>query len=99
MQRVNVAIASPGDVAAEREAVLKVFTRWNDVNEHVFLHPVMWESGSVPTLGDHPQHLLDEQILARSDLLVGILWSKLGTPTPTAGSGTAEEILEFIERK
>ena len=27
--RVNIAIASPGDVIGEREAVPKVFTRWN----------------------------------------------------------------------
>ena len=99
MQRVNIGIASPSDVAAERDAVLKVFVRWNDANEHAFLHPVMWESASAPTMGDHPQHLLDEQIIDRCDLLVAIFWSKLGTPTPTADSGSAEEIREFIKRK
>ena len=50
-------------------------------------------------LGDHPQHILDERILPKSDLLVAILWSKLGTPTPTAPSGTVEEIREFIRIK
>jgi hypothetical protein len=99
MGRVNIAIASPGDVTGEREAVPKVFTRWNNRNEHVTLHPVMWESASVPTLGDHPQHILDESIVKKSDLLVAILWSKLGTPTPTAPSGTVEEIREFIKIK
>lgn len=99
MQRVNIAIASPADVAAERDAVLKVFVRWNDANHHAFLHPVMWESASAPTMGDHPQHLLDEQIIDRCDVLIAIFWSKLGTPTPTADSGTAEEIREFINRK
>jgi hypothetical protein len=59
----------------------------------------MWESDSVPTLGDHPQHILDERILPKSDLLIAILWSKLGTPTPTAPSGTVEEIREFIRIK
>ena len=99
MQRVNVAIASPGDVDRERDAILKVFTRWNDAHDHAFLHPVMWEYSSVPTLGDHPQHLLNEQIIERSDLLIAIFWSRLGTPTPTADSGTVEEIREVIKRK
>lgn len=34
-----------------------------------------------------------------SDLLIAIFWSKLGTPTPTAPSGTVEEIREFIRLK
>lgn len=99
MQRVNIAIASPSDVKAERDAVLRIFTRWNDTNEHAFLHPLMWESASVPTLGDHPQHILNKALIDRSDLLVAILWSRLGTPTPTAPSGTVEEIREFIRFK
>lgn len=97
--RVTIAIASPGDVQEERNAVPKIFSRWNDANEFAFLHPKMWESSSVPTLGDHPQHILNESIIEKSDLLVAILWSKLGTPTPTASSGTVEEIREFIKIK
>jgi hypothetical protein len=97
--RVNIAIASPSDVSDERNAILEIFVRWNDANGHAFLHPVMWESSSVPALGDHPQHILNKQIIDKSDLLIAILWSKLGTPTPTAGSGTVEEIREFIKYK
>ncbi len=99
MQRVNIAIASPGDVAAERDAVPRVFNRWNNTNTYAILHPVMWESAAVPTLGDHPQHILNQSIIDKSDLLIAILWSKLGTPTPTANSGTVEEIREFIKQK
>jgi hypothetical protein len=99
MRRVNILIASPGDVQEERDAVLKVFNRWNNANPDTFLNAVMWESASVPTLGDHPQHILNDQMIEKSDLLVAILWSKLGTPTPTAKSGTLDEIGEFIEKK
>jgi hypothetical protein len=99
VQRVDIAIASPGDVAAERGAVLRVFSRWNNAHSHAFLNAVMWEAASVPELGDHPQSLLNERIIEKSDLLVAILWSRLGTPTPNAPSGTVEEIEEFITRK
>jgi hypothetical protein len=99
MQRVSIAIASPGDVQGERDVVPKVFTRWNGANDFATLHPVMWEHAAVPTLGDHPQHILNETIINKCDLLVALFWSKVGTPTPTASSGTAEEIREFIKRK
>lgn len=97
--RINVLIASPMDVADVREAVQRVFTRWNDVNDPTSLHPVRWESAAVPAMGDHPQHLLDRQLIDRCDLLIAILWSRLGTPTPTERSGTLEEIREFIKAK
>ncbi|NQT12650.1 MAG: hypothetical protein HQ582_07875 [Planctomycetes bacterium] len=96
---MNIAIASPGDVAAERDAVPKVFNRWNSANADAILHPVMWESASVPSLGDHPQHILNQSIIDESDLLAAILWTRLGTPTPSARSGTVEEIREFIRQK
>jgi hypothetical protein len=99
MKRANIAIASPDDVDGERDAIPRIFVRWNNANDHVFLNPVMCESASVPTLGDHPQHILDRQMIDKSDLLVAIFWSRLGTPTPTASSGTVEEIREFIRCK
>lgn len=99
MSRINIAIASPSDVSQERAAVPALFNCWNEANPQTFLHPVMWESASVPALGDHPQHLLNKSIVERSDLLIAIFWSKLGTPTPTDQSGTVEEIREFIEKK
>ncbi|MGA2557987.1 MAG: hypothetical protein ABSG04_17090 [Verrucomicrobiota bacterium] len=98
MKRVTIAIASPGDVQEEREAVRRVFTSWNDTNEHATLHPKMWEF-AVPELGKHPQDILNQKIIDSSDLLIAIFWSKLGTPTRTAPSGTVEEIFKFIEKK
>jgi hypothetical protein len=99
MKKITIAIASPGDVPEEREAVPKVFNRWNDANPKLaFLHPKMWENAT-PELGGHPQHILNRKLIDDSDLLVAILHSKLGTPTPSASSGTVEEIREFITKK
>jgi hypothetical protein len=97
MERVSVLIASPNDVTDERDSVLRVFTRWNNANVSTFLHAVMWEHASVPTLGGHPQQILNRSMVPKSDLLLAIFWSKLGTPTPMAASGTVDEIREFIE--
>ena len=98
MKRVTVAIASPGDVQQEREAIPKVFTKWNDDNSDLpSLHPKMWEFAT-PELGNHPQHILNEKLIDKSDLLVAVLHSRLGTPTPTASSGTVEEFRYFFAR-
>lgn len=96
---VNIIIASPSDVKAERESILRIFSRWNSAHKGVHLEPLMAESGAVPEMGDHPQHILNKQLVEKGDLLIAIFWSKIGTPTPTAKSGTIEEIREFIKTK
>jgi len=99
MKRITVAVASPSDVPNEREAVGRVCQKWNvDNHELPPLVQQMWEYAT-PELGGHPQTILNKQIIARSDLLVAVLHSKLGTPTPNASSGTVEEIEEFIATK
>jgi hypothetical protein len=95
---VQVLIASPGDVAAERKALREAIWAWND--EHaaaygVVLLPVGWETHSRPELGDHPQHLIDRQLAERADVLIGVFWTRLGTATPEAASGTVHEVESF----
>jgi len=95
----NVMIASPGDVAAERAMVRQALADWNVIHSEarrIVLLPVGWETHSSPEMGQHPQHALNEQLLARSDLLIGIFWTRLGTPTPTHASGSVEEIESHI---
>ncbi|MFT7841731.1 hypothetical protein Q5530_36820 [Saccharothrix sp. BKS2] len=51
----------------------------------------MRETHTHPDLGDHPQRVVDEQLGADFDVFVGIMWSRFGTPTWRAGSGTEHE--------
>jgi len=99
MSRICVAVASPNDVPEEREIVPKVCLRYNDLHPDVDLHPLMWEHSSTPSVGDNPQAILNRDIIERSELLIAIFWTRLGTPTPSASSGTVEEIREFIKLK
>jgi hypothetical protein len=48
-------------------------------------------------MGDHPQHILNDQVLAKCDLLVGVFWTRVGTLTPTYESGSVEEIERHLE--
>lgn len=97
---IPVMIASPGDVAEEREAIREVIHDWNDVNassQGIVLTPVGWETHSSPELGARPQQLINERLLNDCDLLIAVFWTRLGSPTGEASSGTVEEIEEHIE--
>jgi len=95
---LNVLIASPSDVSAERDAVESAIHEWN-ANHHermgIMLHPVRWETHSYPASGDRPQAIINRQIVDSGDILIGIFGYRLGTPTGVAQSGTIEEIEKF----
>jgi hypothetical protein len=59
--------------------------------------PVGWETHSSPELSGRPQQLINERILAPCDLLVGIFWTRLGTPTGESLSGSVEEIERHLQ--
>jgi hypothetical protein len=48
---VEIAIASPGDVPGERDAVPGVFNRWNSAHDEAILHPVIVSALPFPTRG------------------------------------------------
>ncbi len=99
---IRVFIASPGDVQNERDAACQVVHQWNAVHslkKSILIEPVRVETHSHAVQGGHPQDLINGQLLDRCDLLVAILWSRLGTPTNTDPSGTVQEIREFAAKK
>ena len=97
---LTVLIASPGDVAREREIATEEIHRWNAANgraRQLVLSPVRWETHSSPQMGAHPQAILNKQILEDADIVVGIFWTRLGTPTPEYPSGSVEEITKHVD--
>jgi hypothetical protein len=96
---LKVMIASPGDVAAERQIARDVITEWNHIHSEdrgLVLMPIGWETHSAPTMGDRPQAIINKQVLANCDLLVAVFWTRIGSPTGVAVSGTVEEIQEHL---
>jgi hypothetical protein len=95
----NVMIASPGDVASERAIVRDVVYEWNAVHSNsrkLVLLPIGWETHSSPEMGAPAQAIINQQILDKCDLLVGVFWTRIGTPTERHLSGTVEEIEKHI---
>ncbi len=91
----RILIASPSDVLEEREAAVRVMQDWNNLhsdNRRVVVLPLRWETHAAPEYNVRPQEAVNRRIVDDCDLLVGIFWTRLGTPTGEADSGTLEEI-------
>ena len=95
---VRVLIASPSDVSEQRDAAEAVMLRWNAEHAEangILLMPVRWEQAATAESGDRPQSIVNRQIVDDSDVLVGIFWTRLGTHTGVATSGSVEELERF----
>jgi len=91
----SVMIASPSDVTTERDIAREVIHEWNAVHSFdrkIVLQPIAWETDSAPSMDARPQAVINKQILERADLLIAIFWTRLGTRTDEASSGTVEEM-------
>lgn len=98
----RVLIASPGDMPEERQAATDAVNEWNAQHaaaDGVVLLPVKWETHATPTAGMRPQEAINRQLVDNCDILVGMFWTKLGTSTGVAESGTVEEIDQFVAAK
>ncbi|MGM8851823.1 hypothetical protein ACS8E6_15100 [Salinicola halophyticus] len=91
---LQVFVASPGDVADEREVLESVVVELNRTwskSLGVRLELLRWETSTRPGIGSEPQDVINSQIGDEYDVFIGILWGRIGSPTSKADSGTLEE--------
>jgi hypothetical protein len=91
-------VASPSDCTHERKIIPEVISAWNAIHSlsnAAIIEPVLWETHSRPGMGSRPQEVINQQLVTNCDLVIGAFWTRLGTPTGVAESGTAEEIEHF----
>jgi len=94
---LRVVVASPGDVAGERDAVVRAA---EEVNRSVaedrglLLRIFRCETDTHPGFhAEGPQGIIDEILgIQDCDLLIGIFWRRFGTPTADGKTGTEHEI-------
>ena len=92
LRKLRVFIASPSDVTGERESLRALIANLNDTILSylgLYMELVSWETHAVPDMG-RPQSIIN-RIIDDIDIFIGILWSRIGTPTGTSLSGTLEE--------
>lgn len=98
---LRVLIASPSDVPEERDSIPQILRRWNSrhaENKGIVLLPVSWEIDGTPSyeLGKDGQEVLNRDIVDKCDIAIAVFYSRLGTPTLRADSGTIEELQRFV---
>lgn len=96
----RILIASPSDLRDERDRVERMIHRWNALHAAhigVVLMPVRWDTNASAEMGGSAQDVIHRQIVDVSDILIGMFWTRLGTPTATSVSGTAEELQRFLD--
>jgi len=95
----SVLIASPSDLADERKAATEAINQWNAQHaaaESIVLLPIKSETHATPQSGVRPQQAINRQLVHQCDILVGMFWTRVGTKTRVADSGTVEEINQFV---
>lgn len=97
---VHVFIASPSDVALERQALREAIWEFNDehtADTKVVLLPRMWEKNSTPHIGAPPQAILDDQIVDSSDIVIGIFWTRIGQLLDDGKHATVHELERIVD--
>jgi anti-sigma regulatory factor (Ser/Thr protein kinase) len=93
VRKLTVFVASPGDTTAERNCLSEVvdeLNRGTAADYGYVLELVKWETHAWPGLGADGQDVINREINV-PDVLIVILWTRIGTPTGRAQSGTIEE--------
>ncbi len=100
--KYKVFVASPSDVADERASIDEVISELNQtygVSKNIVLELLKWETHSAPGVSkSDSQSIINSDIGQDYDLFIGILWTKFGTPTKNANSGTEEEFQIAYDR-
>lgn len=98
---LNVTICCPGDVEREIVIAREVIDAWNQRNQEstgLCLKARHWSTDCAPTMDERAQAAINRNMIDESHILVAIFWTRLGTPTGLAGSGTEEEITRAMAR-
>lgn len=98
---LSLLISAPGDIPDEDLVVIRrTINQWNVSIGRAFavtVLPISWTEHGVSQFGDRPQATINHQLVDNADLALALFNRRLGTPTGTAESGTAEEIAEMTQ--
>lgn len=95
----DLLISCPSDVAEYVDMLEKEVIHFNNFfgrSNNIIVRTRHWSKDSYSEFGNHPQELLNKQIVDSSDMTLGVFWTRFGTPTENYGSGTEEEIERML---
>jgi len=100
IKQINLFISCPGDIKDELNSIEVIVKEINKIFGEISdfkIQIVHWNEDTYTDLGEDGQEIINNQI--DYDILIGILWMRLGTPTKRDKSGTVEEINRAIKNK
>jgi hypothetical protein len=103
--RLQVFVSSPSDVAGEREVCRRVVQELqrDKLRAKSFdIETYFWEDDSFPDMAEDAQAVVNETLFDADReayafrIVICLLWTRFGTPTRFALSGTAEEVIRCL---
>jgi len=95
-------IGSPSDTKDERLACKEIIRHISKTIGEKFnfrLESLMWEDDSRPSFDIDGQAVINRQLLLKEyHVFIGIMWSRFGSPTERAESGTIEEFEDAFNK-
>jgi hypothetical protein len=95
VELVKLTLCGPTDVAKEFAIASEVINEWNcrhGEQRGFWVKHQHWSTDSYPDAQETGQGAINKQLIDSTDILVAIFWSRIGTATLAAESGTVEEI-------
>src|ERR1700680_239228 len=96
---IHMTLCGPTDVAKEIALAAEAINDWNcqhGEQRGFWVKHQHWSTDSYPDAQETGQGAINKQLIDSTDILVAIFWSRIGTPTASAESGTVEEIQRAI---
>lgn len=92
VQKIDLFISSPNDVAEERRIVMRVAERLNrmhHISNKYVIRPLAYERETPAAIGKKPQTIVDKYMMeaGKADLFVCILCHRMGTPVVNEETG------------
>jgi hypothetical protein len=98
---ITIFLSSPGDVPNDRNLIIRTINGWNQRNGKVrraFFQPLTWEQTVAPDRRGSGQEVINSQIDVNYDIYLGLMWSRFGSVTTKADSGTEDEFDQAVAR-
>lgn len=92
---LKLTLCGPSDVAKEIAIATEIINDWNcqhGEQRGFWIKHQHWSTDTYPDALETGQGAINKQLIDSTDILVAIFWSRIGTATADAESGTAEEI-------
>lgn len=97
---IKLFISCPSDLKPEIDSIKIVVDTINKTSgrqNSYFLECLNWTQDTYTQIGEDAQDVINKQIDSEYDILIGLIWLKVGTPTKRDQSGTIEEINRAID--